>query len=473
MSLWGPGPKTFPTWGPFGTLAWSVLIAIVFLVTQLFILLIYFFPTRGLPREEAKAAFMNLRFDGIFLSVCTFATLLVCTPLIMGIVKLKRGSNLKDYLALRRSSLRQLLRWSLFIRLLFAERCDRLLAGCPYADFMLKAYWTASPRWLLWLAPFFAAPSLKRSLAVSSSRESSHRDGLGRATIVTAILWAAIHTQYDWYGISSSLAWEFFCTARAKTNSTLLTMWLLASSIPRQGPGSIRTLARSMHRVRPLRTALGINAVPAAGWFLGDWSAGTTLVVFWLETLIGTLLVAGRIVLHRRVRPSQGHWYYQAPQGHTPQATSSSGSTYFTAFLVPALVFTLAHGVFLAVLGWMMISKNLTPEAKVDRNHLLAGLIGVLVFQIADFLMDPSGSGAAVRLGWRLGQQMLGRVIVIIHDHGGMAAVVSPRKTNFLASSFFENLLNATCPASVEPETPPAWLQREGPIKPKKDDEPS
>ena len=56
--------------------------------------------------------------------------------------------------------------------------------------------------------------------------------------------------------------------------------------------------------IRAAITALGLNAIPAAGWFLGEWSAGTMLVLYWLETLIGTLLVAVRIVLHRRVGPA-------------------------------------------------------------------------------------------------------------------------------------------------------------------------
>lgn len=89
-------------------------------------------------------------------------------------------------------------------------------------------------------------------------------------------------------------------------------------------------------RVRSLLTALGLNAIPAAGWFFGDWSAGTTLILYWFETLLGTLLVAARILLHRRLRPSKGHSNYQAPQ---TKGTPGQGS-YLSAFLVPALVFT-------------------------------------------------------------------------------------------------------------------------------------
>ena len=218
-------------------------------------------------------------------------------------------------------------------------------------------------------------------------------------------------------------------------------------------------------RLRPLLTALGINAIPAAGWFFAEWSAGTTLVVYWLETLIGSLLVGVRILLHRRIRPSQGHWDYHAPKGHEPQTsrTTHSRSTYLTAFIVPALVFTFAHGIFLAVLGWMMISKNLSSEARVENDHLLAGLIGIVVFQIADFLMDIIW--LQVRpFAWieRLGQISLSRVIVIhLTIIGGMAAVMftGVDRHFFGVFIFLKTMLNLSLVTPQwKPKTPPAWL---------------
>ena len=68
-----------------------------------------------------------------------------------------------------------------------------------------------------------------------------------------------------------------------------------------------------------LLSALGLNAIPAFGWFVGNWSAGTVLVLYWLETLIGTVFVAGRIIIHRRLHPTKGHWDYQAPQTQAQQ----------------------------------------------------------------------------------------------------------------------------------------------------------
>jgi len=214
-------------------------------------------------------------------------------------------------------------------------------------------------------------------------------------------------------------------------------------------------------RVRPFLSALGLNAVPAAGWYFAEWSAGTTLLLYWLETLIGTLLVAGRIFLHRRIRPSKGHWDYEAPKGHEPH--SSRRSTYLSAFFVPAVVFTCAHGVFLAALGGMMIAKNLTPEARIDSKHLLAGLIGIAIFQGIDFVGDLIWLRARpFRWIEREGQHSFGRVVVIhLTIIGGMCAVMftGANRDFFGIFIFLKTLLNVSLfVPQYKPETPPAWL---------------
>ncbi|HEY3662052.1 MAG TPA: DUF6498-containing protein [Chthoniobacterales bacterium] len=214
-------------------------------------------------------------------------------------------------------------------------------------------------------------------------------------------------------------------------------------------------------RIRGLITALGLNAIPAAGWFLGDWSAGTTLVLYWIETLLGTLLVGARILLHRRLRPSKGHWSYQAPQTQP----SPGRSTYLTAFLVPALVFTLAHGVFLAALGFMAVANHFAPEARVEPGPLLVGLSGLVLFQGADFCLDLIWLRDC-SFAWleRLGQQTLGRVFVIhLTIIGGMMAVMftGVNRHFFGVFIFLKTLLN--CSVMVpqwQPKTPPVWLSK-------------
>jgi hypothetical protein len=214
-------------------------------------------------------------------------------------------------------------------------------------------------------------------------------------------------------------------------------------------------------RFRPFLTALGLNAVPALGWFVGDWSAGTTLVLYWLETLIGTLLLAGRIILHRRIRPSKGHWNYQAPEGQAPQ--TSGRSTYLSAFLVPALVFTFAHGIFLAALGFMAVANHLSPEVRVDGHDLLAGLIGMGVFQAVDFILDLIGLRDRP-FAWieKLGQITLSRVIVVhLTIIGGMVAVMftGANRNFFGVFIFLKTMLQCSLVLpQYDPKTPPAWL---------------
>ena len=221
-----------PVWGPVGTIAWSVVIAIVFLFVQIFTGAIYMIvTTRDLTGAKMEAALAGLEFDGMFLSLCTFATLLICVPLIMGIAKLKRGSNLKDYLGLSLPRPRQMFRWSL-ITIAFCLLSDAifiLLRQPTVPEFMLKVYRSTSPTWVLWLALAVGAPIFEeicfrgflfKGLAATRLRWYG-------ATLVTSVLWAAIHLQYDWYGIAAIFGLGLlFGTARALTNSTLLTIWL-------------------------------------------------------------------------------------------------------------------------------------------------------------------------------------------------------------------------------------------------------
>ena len=104
-------PEAAPAvWGPGATLLWTVVIWIAFHVVQTMAALVYAGSTmRDLPRAKLGAALHGLTFDGTFLSFATFASLLVCVPLIAGVAKLKRRSKLKDYLGLTIPHLRQVL----------------------------------------------------------------------------------------------------------------------------------------------------------------------------------------------------------------------------------------------------------------------------------------------------------------------------------------------------------------------------
>jgi membrane protease YdiL (CAAX protease family) len=226
-----PVSHLHPVWGSLATLLWAVLIAIVFLVVQVFAAGLYILVTTGDPGNQMAATLKNLEFDGTFLAYCTLASAVVCVPLIMGIARLKRGSNLKEYLGLKWPSLGATLRWSLItVALCLLNDAIFLALGRPIVpEFMLKSYASASPRWILWLALLVGAPIFEeicfrgfifKGLAASRARWYG-------ATIVTAMFWAAIHLQYGWFEIVSILGLGLLLgIARAMTGSTVLTIWL-------------------------------------------------------------------------------------------------------------------------------------------------------------------------------------------------------------------------------------------------------
>ena len=219
-------------WGAVATLLWTVLIGIVFVGVQFLAGIVYaIVALLHVPRDKVEATLHGLKFDGLFLAVCTFATLLICGPVIVGIAKLKRGSKLKDYLGLKVPRVRQLLVWSL-ITVAAGTLVDLILSLLhehKISEVMLKVYSSANPRWPLWLAIVVVAPIFEeiafrgfifKGLAASPLRWYG-------ATLITAIVWAAVHLQYDWYEVSAIFALGLvFGAARALTNSILLTMWL-------------------------------------------------------------------------------------------------------------------------------------------------------------------------------------------------------------------------------------------------------
>ena len=147
-----------------------------------------------------------------------------------------------------------------------------------------------------------------------------------------------------------------------------------------------------------------------------------------------------------------------------------------TSFLLPALIFTFAHGFFLAVLGLVVFSKQATPEGGLDAGHLLAGLIGIAVFQAIDFVADLIWLRTRP-FAWieRLGQLSLSRVIVIhLTIIGGMAAVMltGANRHFFGVFIFLKTMLNLSLVTpQYKPKTPPAWLSNiMNRIKPSKED---
>ena len=205
---------------------------------------------------------------------------------------------------------------------------------------------------------------------------------------------------------------------------------------------------------------LGVNAVPAAGYFGAGWSPGTTLLLYWLESIAMVLLISGRIILHRRATRKRGHY-------RTSRVSGKRGGkgTLLQSFTAIAVPFNLAHGVFLAAILFLMLPQMMGSDAvRVDLIDLKTGSLGMLAFLCIGFLIDWFNIGK-LPFRWieRLVERSLRRVVVvhlsIIFGMVAMAFWEAPR-TFFAVFIVLKMLtdLSWLLPQGEDSPEPPRWV---------------
>lgn len=213
--------------------------------------------------------------------------------------------------------------------------------------------------------------------------------------------------------------------------------------------------------LRHLLTILGLNAIPAFGWFVADWSSGTTLAVYWFENVAASLFVAARILLHRRCAPLAGHFRYKARKG----AGKGSSNSLLSYFLPTSLIFSAGHGFFLGMLIFVLTHNGRGDLMQIDWASLRSACGLTLVFLTVDFLVDLPGMSRR-SFAWieREVDRTLARVIIvhmtIVFGMFGIA-VLGINSAMFGVFMVLKTLndLSAVVP-QWNPAEPPAWLCR-------------
>jgi len=149
-------------------------------------------------------------------------------PVAVGFVWLfawmRKGISVKEYLALNPLSWRASARWCAALGglVVLSDALTTLLHRPIVPDVMVQTYQTAGFPPLLWLAVVVSAPlaeeALFRGFLFKGILHS--RLGGGGAVVLTSLVWAVIHRQYDLYGVANVFAAGLLVGyARLRTNS--------------------------------------------------------------------------------------------------------------------------------------------------------------------------------------------------------------------------------------------------------------
>lgn len=231
--------------------------------------------------------------------------------------------------------------------------------------------------------------------------------------------------------------------------------------------GRIRATVRSRFERAPVKsliqflTTIAVNAVPALGWFVGGWNAGTMLAIYWFENVAATFFIGARIALHRRMTPLRGHFKYEARKG----TERGPASPFLSNFLTIALVFSAGHGIFLAAIVLVLSANGHGEEIGLDWGEVGRGCGGVLLFLAVGFFMDLPGLRKRTFF-WieQMADRHLARVIIVhLSIIFGMLAVAMTDATRAFFGVFvgFKTMNDlATVLPQWDPEQPPRWLCR-------------
>lgn len=153
--------------------------------------------------------------------------LAVCQcALAAALVRLRKGKSVRDYLGLRRVAGKALLPWlGLKSVLILIVDLTQLVIGRPIVpDVMINQYTNTWNLLLLWSVAIFAAPISEEIVFRGFLMMGFVNSRLGTigGILVTSMLWAILHAQYDAFGIASvAVTGIALGYSRTKTGSIL------------------------------------------------------------------------------------------------------------------------------------------------------------------------------------------------------------------------------------------------------------
>jgi hypothetical protein len=221
-------PKT--PWGFWFTVLFSAAVLGVFVMIQTAVAIPFVLAQmQRNPGVSPQTLTEDLEANGLLLSLATLFSTPACIGLTLLFAKLRRPISLRQYLGLNPVGIGSALFWGLSVVLfmLLSDGLSYLVVREVVPTQMTTAYETAGFLPLLWFAIICLAPLFEeiffRGFLFSGIRHS--RLGGAGAILITSLVWAGIHVQYDAYQVSTIFAGGLLLgMARLKTDSVYMTI---------------------------------------------------------------------------------------------------------------------------------------------------------------------------------------------------------------------------------------------------------
>ncbi|CAA6817016.1 MAG: Unknown protein [uncultured Sulfurovum sp.] len=218
-------------WGFWGTFFWGILIFAIFTIGQIIPLLGYMaFENMTITMDSFNKFSNTVNTDSFLLFLSAMGGTLVVLPLVIGLIKLKKGSVIKEYLNLYGFTAKTLgLSIVAFILLYMGVGLLIDAMGAKETpDFMLNLeYPTLWTKLALLVAVVIAAPIVEELIFRGFLLKGFSQTFMGvhGAILVTSGFWAVIHLQYETpYLIAIFVIGIVFGYARVITNSLYIPM---------------------------------------------------------------------------------------------------------------------------------------------------------------------------------------------------------------------------------------------------------
>ena len=211
-------------WGFWATVGFSLLVVIVFVVTQSIAVIVYALYSKGWDISALNQSYLaKLAFNGDAISFAEIPSAFISIALIALFIILRNSTSIRDYLHLNLPKPLTLIKWLgiMLLTIIGMEMLNTVLER-ETPKFMNDVSSSTNNMVLLWIAIVIAAPLFEECLFRGFLFEGLRHSPVGVAgTIaITSAGWAALHLQYAWFEIGMIFLFGIlFSIAKLKTHS--------------------------------------------------------------------------------------------------------------------------------------------------------------------------------------------------------------------------------------------------------------